>query len=158
MVGEGGWPEPAELNQGSGWRYGHERRQGGRGGEQDHQNGSRASLFWWRSWISGMKAPVEVTHWPWRTWMTTKKSWPPSLPRLAKTFSIPYVFYAFALCDSDNTDENLNWRNVKQMVPTWFWIREGLKALHELRMLSKSYLIFVIGATGGAQVNFFWLV
>ena len=57
--------------------------------------------------------------------------------KMAKTFSIPYVFYAFALCDSNNRDENLNWRNVKQMVPMWFWIREGLKALQELQMLSK---------------------
>ena len=37
--------------------------------------------------------------------------------KMAKTFSIPYVFYASALCDSNNRDENLNWRNVKQMVP-----------------------------------------
>ena len=37
--------------------------------------------------------------------------------KMAKTFSIQYVFYAFALCDSNNRDENLNWRNVKQMVP-----------------------------------------
>ena len=38
--GGGGGPEPAKLNQGSGWRNGHERRQGGGGGEQDHQDGS----------------------------------------------------------------------------------------------------------------------
>ena len=36
-----------ELNQGSGWRYGRERRQGGGGGEQDYQDGNWASLFWW---------------------------------------------------------------------------------------------------------------
>ena len=42
-----GWPEPAELNQGSGWRYGHKRSQGGGGSEQDYQVGSWASLFWW---------------------------------------------------------------------------------------------------------------
>ena len=28
------------------------------------------------------------------------------------------VFSAFALCGSNNTGENLNWRNVKQMVQT----------------------------------------
>ena len=131
-----GWPEPAELNQGSGWLYGRARRQGGGEGEQDctkmaaklHFSGDRSSIL-------GMKVSADVTNWG--TWMTTKRSWPPSLPRWTKTFSIQYVFYAFALCDSNHTDENLNWRNVKQMVTTWFWIREGLKAFQELRMLSK---------------------
>ena len=47
-----------------------------------------------------------------------------------------YVFYAFALSDSNDADRNLNWRNVKQMVPTRFGIREGLIALQELRMLT----------------------
>ena len=78
----------------------------------------------------------EVTNWSWRTWMTTKRRWLPSLPRWAKTFSILYVFYAFALSDSNDADRNLNWRNVKQMVPTRFGIREGLIALQELRMLT----------------------
>ena len=35
-----GGPEPAELNQGSGWLYGRAQRQGGGGGEQDYQDGS----------------------------------------------------------------------------------------------------------------------
>ena len=30
-------------------------------------------------------------------------------------FNPVHVFYAFALCDSNNTNENLNWRNVNQM-------------------------------------------
>jgi len=68
--------------------------------------------------------------------MTTKRSWLPSLQRCAKTFSILYVFYAFPLSDSNDADRNLNWRNVKQMVPTRFGIREGLIALQELRMLT----------------------
>ena len=34
-------------------------------------------------------------------------------------FNPVHVFYAFALCDSNNTGENLNWRNVKQMVQTF---------------------------------------
>ena len=78
----------------------------------------------------------EGTYWSWRTWMTTKRRWLPSLPRWAKTVSILYVFYAFALSDSNDADRNLNWRNVKQMVPTRFGIREGLIALQELRMLT----------------------
>ena len=76
----------------------------------------------------------KVTNWSWRTWMTTKRRWLPSLPRWAKTVSILYVFYAFALSDSNDADRNLNWRNVKQMAR--FGIREGLIALQELRMLT----------------------
>ena len=41
-----------------------------------------------RSSILGMKVSADVTNWG--TWMTTKRSWPPSLPRWTKTFSIPY--------------------------------------------------------------------
>ena len=44
------------------------------------------------------------------------------IAKFAKTdqnfFNPVHVFYAFALCDFNNTDENLNWRNVEQMVPT----------------------------------------
>ena len=54
--------------------------------------------------------------------------------KMAKTFSILYVFYAFALSDSNDADRNLNWRNVKQMVPTRFGIREGLIALQEFAL------------------------
>ena len=43
----------------------------------------------------------------------------------AKTFSILYVFYAFALCDSNNTNENLNWRNVNQMYQLDFELGKG---------------------------------
>ena len=45
--------------------------------------------------------------------------------KMAKTFSIPYVFYAFALCDSNNTNENLNWRNVNQMYQLHFELGKG---------------------------------
>ena len=42
-----------------------------------------------------------------------------------KLFSIPYIFYAFALCDSNNTNENLNWRNVNQMYQHDFELGKG---------------------------------
>ena len=52
--------------------------------------------------------------------MTTKRSWPPSLPRWAKPFSISYVFYAFALCDSNNTGEISNkWYKRSSVLVPW---------------------------------------
>ena len=43
-----------------------------------------------RSSILGMKVSADVTNWG--TWMTTKRSWPQSLQRWTKTFSIRYDF------------------------------------------------------------------
>ena len=60
-----------------------------------------------RSSISGMKA-AEVTNWSWRTWMTTKLT--------AKFAKMGQIFFNNKV--SNDTDENLNWRNVKQKVPT----------------------------------------
>ena len=38
--------------------------------------------------------------------------------KIGQNLFILYIFYALALCDFNNTDENLNWRNVEQIVPT----------------------------------------
>ena len=40
-------------------------------------------------------------------------------------FNPVHVFYAFALCDSNNTNENLNWRNVNQMYQHDFELGKG---------------------------------
>ena len=121
-----GWTEPAELNQGSGWLYGRARRQGGGEGQQDctkmaaklHFSGDRSSIL-------GMKVSADVTNWG--TWMTTKRSWPPSLPRWTKTFSIPYkqnkllLLYSCVLFNNQSCEHMFRHSPIKFFGLPAFW-------------------------------------
>ena len=108
------------MNQGSGWRYGYERCQGGGVGDQDQQDGSWASLFWWPELNFRDEGPCRGNELVMENMDDNKEKLIAKFAKMGQNFFNPvHVFYAFALCDSNNTGENLNWRNVKQMVQTF---------------------------------------
>ena len=66
-----------------------------------------------------MKVSADVTNWG--NMDDNKEKLTAKFAKMAKTFSIQYVFYAFALCDSNNTNQT----QPVEKVPTWFWKGKG---------------------------------
>ena len=81
-----------------------------------------------QSSILGMKVSADVTNWG--TWMTTKRSWPPSLPRWTKTFSIPYkqnkllLLYSCVLFNNQSCEHMFGHSPIKFFGLPAFWFSQ----------------------------------
>ena len=119
-----------------------------------------------RSSILGMKVSADVTNWG--TWMTTKRSWPPSLPRWTKTFSISYkqnkllLLYSCVLFNNQSCEHMFGHSPIKffGLLAFWssqmsytFYYNTFFKSLPEISHLPNfcSCVLLVDGAVDGEK-------